>query len=516
MIFWLIAGILTFAAVLALVWPIINGTEASEDRGAHGLTVYRDQLEELGRDHAQGRIGSTELEAARIEIQRRMLAADAESRTAAETAAETEQAVVSPSRRMLLLLVVVLVFFLPAASLAIYINFGSPTLPNQPYVDRTSERLAAQQAQARNQAQTQAQTQAPASTQPGANAQDDQHEGMGEMVARLEQRLKDDPRDREGWVLLGRSYLVTRDYPKAAEALRQAVALSQGDPRTLAAYGEALTMAAEGSVTPDALAAFQKALDRMAGEPRARFYIGLAAFQREDFGAALRLWVSLEADTPPGAGWEGMLKVHIERATGQSGIDVEALRLAERTKRPAPAATTGTTATPNTQSAPRGPTQGQVAAAQDMSPEDRQKMIKGMVKGLAARLQNNPDDIDGWIRLGRSYGVLNQPADSVKAFARAGELAPKRIDVQMAHARALFPSGTPEAAMPAAFKTVIRRVLALDPTLPEAMFYGGMIAASEGDISTAKDLWGRLLERLGPDAPVRPVLERRLKELDGG
>ena len=512
MIFWLIAGILTFAVVLALVWPIINGTQTTEDRGAHGLSVYRDQLEELGRDHAQGRIGSTELEAARIEIQRRMLAADAESQAAAEKAAETTQAVVSPSRRMLL--VVVLVFFLPAASLAVYINFGSPSLPNQPYVDRASERLAAQQAQARNQAQIQAQAQAPAGTKPGANAQNDQHEGMGEMVARLEQRLKDDPRDREGWVLLGRSYLVTRDYPKAAEALRQAVALSQGDPRTLAAYGEALTMAAEGSVTPDALAAFEKALDRMAGEPRARFYIGLAAFQREDFDAALRHWVSLEADTPPGAGWEGMLKGHIERATGQSGIDVEALRLAEKTKRPTPSASTAAAATTKPRSAPRGPTQGQVAAAQDMSPEDRQKMIKGMVKGLAARLQNNPGDIDGWMRLGRSYAVLNQPADSVKAFARAAELAPERIDVQMAHARALFPSGTPEAAMPATFKTVIRHVLALDPTLPEAMFYGGMIAASEGDIATAKDLWGRLLERLGPDAPVRPVLEQRLKELD--
>ena len=201
MIFWLIAGVMTFAAVLALVWPIMHGTEASGDRGAHGLRVYRDQLDELERDHAQGRIGSTELAAARIEIQRRMLAADAESRIALEMA----PAEGSPSRRMLL--VVLLTFFLPTVSLAIYINIGSPSLPNQPYSDRARDRLAAQQAIAQNQIQAQE----PANSSSGANTQDGQHKGMGDMVARLEKRLKDDPQDREGWVLLGRSYLVTRN-----------------------------------------------------------------------------------------------------------------------------------------------------------------------------------------------------------------------------------------------------------------------------------------------------------------
>jgi cytochrome c-type biogenesis protein CcmH len=151
-----------------------------------------------------------------------------------------------------------------------------------------------------------------------------------------------------------------------------------------------------------------------------------------------------------------------------------------------------------------------------MSPEDRQKMIRGMVKRLAERLEQNPDDVDGWVRLGRSYGVLNQPADSIKAYARAAKQAPERIDVQMAYARALFPKGTPETAMPGVFKNVIGRVLKLDPALSEAMFYGGMIAANKGDAKTARDLWGRLLERLGPDAPVRPALERRLKALEGG
>jgi cytochrome c-type biogenesis protein CcmH len=492
MIFWLIAGILTFGTVLALVWPIINGTESHEDRAEHGLRVYRDQLDELERDHADGRVGAAELEAARVEIQRRMLAADTEAK-----AAPRKSAAMSPSRRMLM--VVVLVFFVPAVALAVYMNKGNPTLPNRPYADRADERLAAQQARE-------------GEATPSSDGQTGQHEGMGEMVARLEERLRDNPRDLEGWVLLGRSYLVTRDYPKAAEALRQAVGLSQGDARTLAAYGEALTMAAGGSVTPDALAAFESARERMPGEPRARFYIGLAASQRDDHESALRTWVSLEADTPAGAGWESLLKSHIERVAGESGVDVAALRLAERTKRPMPEMRADTPSS----SGSRGPTQDQVAAARDMSPEDRQAMIRGMVDGLAARLEENPDDVDGWMRLGRSYGVLQNPEAALKAFARAAEQAPNRIDVQLAYARALFPQGTPETAMPPAFKSLIKHLLTLDPAQPEAMFYGGMIAANEGDKATARDLWGKLLIRLGPDAPVRPALEARLKALDGG
>ena len=117
------------------------------------------------------------------------------------------------------------------------------------------------------------------------------------------------------------------------------------------------------------------------------------------------------------------------------------------------------------------------------------------------------------MRLGRSYGVLERPQDALNAYARAAEQAPKRVDVQMAYARVLFPQGTPETEMPDAFKTVIRRVLNLEPSLAEAMFYGGMIAANEGDTATARDLWSRLLERMGADAPAKPILEQRLKAL---
>ena len=68
--------------------------------------------------------------------------------------------------------------------------------------------------------------------------------------------------------------------------------------------------------------------------------------------------------------------------------------------------------------APRGPSSEDVRAAQQMSPEDRQAMIRGMVDGLAEKLKQNPDDLDGWLRLARSYGVLDEAAKSRDAYAR--------------------------------------------------------------------------------------------------
>jgi cytochrome c-type biogenesis protein CcmH len=327
MIFWLIAGILTFGVVLAMIWPIINGTGPTAERGSYGLRVYRDQLDELERDHEQGRIGDDELTAARIEIQRRMLAADSEARAEAGTAS-TENDPAVRSQRMLT--VVLLVFFIPAGALAAYLSFGRPDLPNSPYADRAAERLQVQQAQVK-------------------------------------------------------------------------------------AQGQANTVAPKAGTAPDAT--------------------------------------------------------------------------------------------------PLSSTSEQIAVAQTMSPADRQATIRSMVKGLAARLEKSPGDIQGWMRLGRSYEVLERPQDALKAYAHAAKQAPKQVDVQMAYARALFPQGTPETAMPDAFKAAIQQVLSLDPALAEAIFYGGMIAANEGDTATARDLWNSLLKRMGPDTPAKLILERRLKAL---
>ena len=164
MLFWVLTAILTFGTVLALVWPIIDGADQGPDRAEYGLQVYRDQLDELERDRDQSRISDTELEAARTEIQRRMLAADNELHTRAEPPAEA-----SRSRQMLI--AVMLVFFVPASALAIYATLGNPGLPDQPFANRQVERIQARRIGS------------------GAGATEaDQHQGIGEMVAGTDTR----------------------------------------------------------------------------------------------------------------------------------------------------------------------------------------------------------------------------------------------------------------------------------------------------------------------------------------
>ena len=482
MTLWLLAGILTIATIVGLIWPILNPRQVTDSRSEFGLRVFRDQLRELKEEHAQGRIGDAEFAAAETEIHRRMLAADKENTSPTPTAFAE-----SPRNRMIA--VTVLICLVPASALAIYGTVGHPTLPDQPFSARADERMAAKQAERQQRQHTDAAT--------------GQTSDVSEMVTRLEKRLAEDPTDLDGWVLLGRSFLVMEEHARAAEALRQAVALSQGDPRILSAYGEALMLAAGGQITPDAKAAFQRAVEGMAGEPRARFYLGLEASQRGAYDEALKLWLALEADTPPGAPWENLLRQHIAEAAKASGQDVSTARAAAQ---PRPTA-------PRRAGAPALSAE-QMANAQNMSAGDRQQMIEGMVGRLAARLEQNPGDVEGWLRLGRSYGVLGKQAESVDAFANAAKAAPEDIDVQMAYARALFPRGTPEDQMPDAFKDVIRKVLTLDPSQPEAMLYGGLIEAADGNTGKARDLWTRLLDSLPANAPVRPMLEDRLKALN--
>ena len=86
----------------------------------------------------------------------------------------------------------------------------------------------------------------------------------------------------------------------------------------LSAYGEALTLAAQGDVTPEAEAAFRAAL---AGDPKdvkARFYLGQAYAERRDSAHALALWQSLLADTPPNAPWRGVLLDRIAILSGMT------------------------------------------------------------------------------------------------------------------------------------------------------------------------------------------------------
>jgi cytochrome c-type biogenesis protein CcmH len=156
-----------------------------------------------------------------------------------------------------------------------------------------------------------------------------------------------------------------------------------------------LVLGADGTVTPEAEAEFAKS----ANDPRARFYNAEAALQRGDTDGATAKLRALLADAPAEAPWRRVVEDRlaeigsVERRTGSN--------TSEASPRPA------------------GPTAQDVTAAQSMSPEERQAMIRGMVDRLAARLEQNPNDKDGWARLAHAYDVLGETDKAQAARARA-------------------------------------------------------------------------------------------------
>ena len=214
------------------------------------------------------------------------------------------------------------------------------------------------------------------------------------MIAALEARLKADPDNAEDWRMLGWSYFETGDLMRAASAYRRAAELEPNNAENWSSLGEAL-QSASTEVSPEAEAAFQRALKLDATDPRARYFLAVQKDLKGQHEAAIADWVALLKDTPPGAPWEADLRRTIQQAAQKENIDV-AGRLPPPAQRPI-----ATAAIP-------GPTPEQMAAASSIPPSQQDAMVQGMVEGLARRLEANPKDSAGWIRLMRSRMVLGE------------------------------------------------------------------------------------------------------------
>lgn len=222
---------------------------------------------------------------------------------------------------------------------------------------------------------------------------------VSDLFAQLEARLADHPEEVEGWRLLGRTALGSGQPRRAAEAFRTAIALDPDAADLHASLGEALVAMAEGRVTPAAQLAFDRALRRDESTPAARYYTGLAHLQAGEEEDAQRVWRALLAESPPDAPWRASLTAQLRR--------IEAA-LAGGSPR-------------------RGPSREDLAAAEDMSPAARDAMIRSMVARLEARLEDNPDDYQGWLRLAQSRRVLGDEAGAITALDRAQQAAPPAI-----------------------------------------------------------------------------------------
>jgi cytochrome c-type biogenesis protein CcmH len=364
MTMWLAIALMTAAAVFAVLWPL--GRPARPQAGSD-VAVYKDQLEEIERDLAAGRIGQTEAEAARLEVSRRLLAAAEKS--AAEPGAAPAGGGSLWRRRAVAVLALTL---LPAGTTALYFSLGSPDLPSQPLAARGGGPL--------------------------------EQRSIAGLVAQVEAHLERNPEDGRGWEVLAPVYMRAGRFEEAVKARRNVIRLLGSNAEREADLGEALVGAANGVVTAEARAAFERVQKLDPADARAQYYLGLAAEQdgrRED---AATIWRNLLDRAPKDAPWLSLVQAALARVS---------------------------------QGAARGPSAEDVAAAGQLTPEQRAEMIRGMVEGLAERLKKDGTDLDGWVRLVRAYMVLGErdkaraaAADARRALAGDAEKL-KRLDTSL-------------------------------------------------------------------------------------
>ena len=348
MALWFPLALMTAAAVFVVLWPLGRARLAN---GAGGdVAVYRDQMRELERDRSAGLIGTAEADAARVEISRRLLAAaDAQQQAPPVSLASWRRRSTAVAAGLAL----------PLGAIALYLALGFPSLPDQPLAART-------------------------------NGPDGR--SLAAMVAHVEDHLERNPQDGRGWEVIGPVYMRLGRFDDAVKARRNAMRILGPSAAREGDLGEALMAAANGVVTADAKAAFDRALALDGRDPRAKFFVGLAAQQDGNTAQAAAIWHDLLAQAPADAPWAHVVQeslAQIEHPVGK------------------PSAT-----------AP-GPGAAEMAAAAEMSPEDRAKMVRGMVERLAARLARDGSDLDGWVRLVRAYEVLGEHERAQAAAADA-------------------------------------------------------------------------------------------------
>lgn len=541
MTFWIIATLMVVGTVAALAVPLLRQSAGSANEAEYDLEVYRDQLAELERDLGRGVITAEEMEAARTEIARRMLAADARLRKGGKAKA-------AAGNTAMRVLAALLAVTLPAGAVLLYLQVGNPGAPDMPLAQRTDLPV------------------------PGG---DDQR--IRQQLAGLEKAAEANPGDADAWLRLADAYKSFERFGDAAAAYRKALGLGPVSTAVNGDFAEVLVMAAQGSVTPEARAVFEGVLAVAPVDPRAQYYLALGDYQAGKTREALDRWAALIESSPADAPWLGIVRENLAQAAQDLGLDV-----AEVMPEPQPARDAGVAQL----------TPEQRAELEAMTPAEREAMVRDMVDGLdarlredpmdldgwerlirarmvlgerdaaqdaleraleafaeapfpsqrlaelggelqldvpegaadapdigamverlAARLEDEPDDLEGWMMLARSYTVLGEAEKAREAMENAARLAPDNPNVLTLQARAIRDANS--GADNEESIVILRRVLELEPDNGEALWFLGNAEALTGNRDKARELLQRLLAQIPEGDPDRDFIQQRIDELGG-
>jgi len=396
--FWIIAVALAAGVAAWLIRSMTRAHDAAAPGAAKDVEVYKDQLAEADRDLARGTLSDADAARVKTEIARRLLEADRTLQAQTATAAR------APSRTSVWIAMALVVAAIGSTFL-IYSRIGAPWYSDLPLAQRLAD---ADTAMANRPSQAEFEAAAPTFVQP--QIPDDFAALMDQLRAAVDPATAT---DLTGLGLLAQNEARLGNFTAAIAAQTRLIAV-KAKTATAAdhtALAEIMIFAAGGMVSREAEEELKKVLTLDPENGEARYFSGLMFVQGGRFDRGFALWQPLVEDSPPDAPWLPDLRAQIEDVAYLAGVN---FTLPEGMK---------------------GPSEDDVTAAAEMTPEERQAMIEGMVNQLSERLASEDGEVEDWNRLIRSLTVLNRMEEAQSAYdesrkrfkGRASELSFLRL-----------------------------------------------------------------------------------------
>jgi cytochrome c-type biogenesis protein CcmH len=293
------------------------------------------------------------------------------------------------------------------------------------------------------------------------------------MVTALEAKVKANPDDPQGWAMLARSYKVMGRNQDAQQAFEKAGAFVNANPDLLVDYAELLGIQAGNTLDGKPEKMIEEALKLNPEHPMGLMLAGVALYQRSDFTGAIARWGKLLSLLPPGSEDAQQIQANIDDARGKAGLPA------------------------SNQSNALPPVPAGAAAA--MTPEK----INEMVDRLAAKLKDNPSDLQGWARLARAYKVQGRLDEAATAYVKTGKLMETDPDLLTQYADLL---ATKAKSMQGKPSELVNKALTLAPKHPMALMMAGQAAYQAGKFDVAVKHWQTALAVLPPGSPdIEPL-----------
>ncbi len=382
-LFWLINGAIAVTVVATLLRAASRGREAPSAPAEFDIAVYRDQLAELDRDIAQGRVTAEEGARLKTEISRRLLEADRQAQAQTAPGGRPDQRSVWMAGGFAVLAV--------AVALGVYLRVGAPGYPDLPL----SLRIAMTEERHANRP-NQETAEKGVTPQP---APDQVDPSFLDLMEKLRAAMKARPDDVQGLRLLARNEAALGNLAAAREAQQQLLSVL-GDKASAddhEAMAEMMIVAAGGYVSPEAEEHLKRTLTLDPKNPIARYYSGEMFAQIGRYDHAFVLWRALVDEGPADAPWLVPIRAQIEDIAARAGVSYDL-------------PPDGTL---------KGPSQEDINAAGQMAAGDRQSMIEGMVAQLGERLATEGGSVEEWARLITSLGVLGRKDQAAEIYAEA-------------------------------------------------------------------------------------------------